>query len=129
MSEMDTKTDPRNAPEQVESLGSGPIVSSDRIETSEPETGKSKPDHAAQPVVPPAIHECLENSIEPDTPQPAKSHEERFAVPASFEDRFILTRADDRQDISAPITTCGRRSQIAATACTPERPIAAPPWT
>ncbi|MGH1447085.1 MAG: LPD7 domain-containing protein, partial [Cognatishimia sp.] len=58
-----------------------------------------KPDNAAQPGVTPAVHEGLEGSVEPETPQPAKPHEERFALPASFEDRFILTRADDRQDM------------------------------
>ncbi|WP_120632548.1 LPD7 domain-containing protein [Ruegeria sp. EL01] len=36
---------------------------------------------------------------EPDTPQPGKSPDERFALPASFQERFILTKEQDRQEL------------------------------
>lgn len=99
MSDTDTKTDLNTAPAHVDTQGASPLESNDPVELSEPETGKSKPDHAAQPVVSPAIHEGPEGSVEPETPQPARPREERFALPASFEDRFILTREAGRQDM------------------------------
>ena len=99
MSDTDTKNDLSTAPTQAETLVTGSLESSDPIELSEPETGKPKPDHAAQPVTSSAVQEGPEGSVEPEAPQPAKPREERFALPASFEDRFILTRDANRQDM------------------------------
>ena len=99
MSDTDTNTDPHTVPEQAETQGTSPLESTDPVELPEPESGKPKPDLAAQPGVSSAVHEGPEGSVEPAAPQPAKPHEERFALPASFEDRFILTREAGRQDM------------------------------
>ncbi|WP_306115045.1 LPD7 domain-containing protein [Roseovarius sp. MMSF_3305] len=40
-----------------------------------------------------------EGSVEPETPQPEKPREDRFALPPSFDNRFILTQEANRQDM------------------------------
>lgn len=40
-----------------------------------------------------------EGSVEPTSPQPTKTPDERFSMPASFQERFILTKAADRQEL------------------------------
>lgn len=65
----------------------------------EAEKGKTGPETSGLPAMSPPPDNIQEGSIEPDTPQPAKPPEERFALPASFEDRFILTREANRQDM------------------------------
>ena len=99
MSDTETKDDPDTAPVQVDTQATSPLESNDPIELSEPEIDKPKPDHAAQPAVSPAVHDGPEGSAEPEAPQIAKTQVERFALPASFEDRFILTREANRQDM------------------------------
>jgi len=58
------------------------------------ETGKE-----AQPVMSPAIDNAPEGSAEPEKPQPEQSRDEKFALPMSFEERFILTRETNRQEM------------------------------
>ncbi len=65
----------------------------------EAEKGKTGPETSDLPGTPPHPDKVQEGSVEPDAPQPAKSREDRFALPPSFEDRFILTRDLGRQDM------------------------------
>ena len=65
----------------------------------EAEKGKTGPETSDLPGTPPHPDKVQEGTVEPDAPQPAKSRDERFALPPSFEDRFILTRELGRQDM------------------------------
>ncbi|MFV1761520.1 LPD7 domain-containing protein [Phaeobacter sp. A90a-4k] len=53
----------------------------------------------AQPVSTPALDSLPEGSAELAKPQPEKSQDERFALPMSFQERFILTREGNRQEM------------------------------
>ncbi|MEP3329821.1 LPD7 domain-containing protein [Sedimentitalea sp.] len=51
------------------------------------------------PTLSPALKPAPDGSAEPTTPQPAKTPDERFSMPASFLERFILTKEADRQEL------------------------------
>ncbi|ASM75108.1 MULTISPECIES: LPD7 domain-containing protein [Roseobacteraceae] len=87
---------------------SAPALDDTPIELKEPERQQpqqgrkdegKEPPKEAQPVMTPALDTAPEGSAEPEKPQPEKSQDERFAIPMSFEERFILTRESNRQEM------------------------------
>lgn len=65
----------------------------------EAEKGKTGPEITGSTETSPKPDSAQEGSVEPEAPQPEKSREERFALPPNFEERFILTREANRQDM------------------------------
>ncbi|UWQ77463.1 LPD7 domain-containing protein [Leisingera sp. M658] len=74
-------------------------------EPQEPQPAKeqsregSEPGKEAPPVMTPVLDNAPEGTAEPAAPQPEKTGDERFAMPKSFEERFILTREANRQEL------------------------------
>lgn len=99
MSDTDTNSDLSVAPQNAENQATSPLDENDPVALAEPVKDNQKPETPTQSVSPPPVDNVREGSVEPDGPQPAKSRDERFAMPPSFEDRFILTRETDRQDM------------------------------
>jgi len=99
MSDNDATSDFNTTPQNAASQTAGPLERDDPIVLSEPEKDRSKPESPAQSIMSPPDRNGSESSIEPIAPQPVKSQDERFAMPPSFEDRFILTRDANRQDM------------------------------
>lgn len=60
---------------------------------------KNAPEQKAQPDVSLSINTAMDGIAEPGTQLPPKSPDERFALPVSFQERFILTRDANRQDM------------------------------
>ena len=77
----------------------GPLDGETPVEMQEPTKGKEIPENSGDHSTPTKLDNVQEGYVEPDAPQTPKSREERFALPASFEDRFILTREANRQDM------------------------------
>jgi Large polyvalent protein-associated domain 7 len=99
MSDTETNGELSLAPQSTENQVTSPLDENDPVALAEPDKDKSKPESSLQPAMLPTVGNGPEGSVEPDGPQPAKSRDERFAMPPSFEDRFILTRETDRQDM------------------------------
>lgn len=99
MSDTEPNSDLSVLPQNAGNQADGPLDGENPIELSEPETGKPKPDRSVQLAASPTGDNLPEGSIEPASPQPMKSEDERFAMPISFEDRFILTRETNRQNM------------------------------
>jgi hypothetical protein len=59
----------------------------------------SEPGREAPPAMTPVLDNAPEGTAEPAAPQPSKTDDERFAMPKSFEERFILTRETNRQEL------------------------------
>lgn len=120
--------DPQMHPRVIESLGgsarrmAGTVIVADQVQKSVPapnalnaegrdrefwmayharesEKHKTEPEITGSPATPAKRDNVQEGSVEPDAPQTVKSPEERFALPPSFEDRFILTQEANRQDM------------------------------
>ncbi|WP_282128033.1 LPD7 domain-containing protein [Roseobacter litoralis] len=60
---------------------------------------EAKPPKMPLPITSLAMDPVSEGSAEATTTQPAKTPDERFSMPASFQDRFILTKEADRQEL------------------------------
>lgn len=71
----------------------------DRVAEKNRSLEPSEPSKQTPPVMKLTLGNAPEGSAEPGTPQPDKSHDERFAMPPSFEERFILTREAQRQEM------------------------------
>lgn len=107
MSDTEPKDALTVASKDPEQQASRPLDKAEPIELREPEKAKPKPEPTVGPaagptIVPsatPSVDNSPEGSAEPATPQPAKTQDERFALPASFEERFILTREANRQEL------------------------------
>lgn len=99
MSDTDANDDLSVLSKDVESQAPGPLDGNTPVELREPAGDQAKSEGPSPIAASPTPSNVLEGSVEPDAPQPAKTPEERFALPPSFEDRFILTREDNRQDM------------------------------
>lgn len=60
---------------------------------------KTSPAPAPLPYISPTVDRTPEGSTESTPPHPAKTPEDRFSMPASFQERFILTKETDRQEL------------------------------
>ncbi|WP_282063608.1 LPD7 domain-containing protein [Roseobacter litoralis] len=60
---------------------------------------KNVPDQTAQPDAKPLKSAAPDGIAEPDLQLPPRSPDKQFSLPASFEERFILTREANRQDM------------------------------
>lgn len=99
MSDTDTNDDLSVVAQEPEQQTSAPLDGDTPVEMQEPAKGKENPEISAPSAKSQKPDNVQEGSVEPDAPQLAKSRDERFAMPPSFEDRFILTRETDRQDM------------------------------
>ena len=99
MSDTDAKNAPKAVSQTDDAQTPGPLDLDLPIELREPEKDTAKPEQATQTVMTSAVDNAPEGSAEPGTPRPAKSHDERFAMPPSFEERFILTYEANRQEL------------------------------
>lgn len=99
MSDIEANDDLSVVPQETAHQAARPLDGDAPVELQEPARGKENAENSGDlstPTKPDTVHE---GSVEPETPQPAKPREDRFALPPSFEDRFILTREANRQDM------------------------------
>lgn len=99
MSETDTNDDLSVVAQDAERQAPGPLDGDAPVELHEPAKGKVKSENSGDLSTPAKPDTVQDGSVEPETPQPAMSREDRFALPPSFEDRFILTQEANRQDM------------------------------
>lgn len=99
MSDIDISEDLSLRAQGGEHQATGPLDGDNPVELREPAKGNEKPEDSVELSTPTKPDNVQEGSVEPDAPQPAKPRENRFALPPSFEDRFILTREANRQEM------------------------------
>lgn len=92
MSDIDTNSDLSVASQSAENQTKSPLDGDDPVPLAKPEI-------PLQPTMSTSVGNGPEGSVEPDGLHPEKTRNERFAMPPSFEDRFILTRETNRQDM------------------------------
>lgn len=99
MSDTDISDDVRLRAQSGEHQATGFLDGDQPVELREPAGDQTKSEDPSPIAASPMPSNVLDGSVEPDAPQPAKTPEERFALPPSFDDRFILTRELGRQDM------------------------------
>ena len=99
MSDTDTNDHLSVLAPEPEQQTPGLLEGDQPVELQEPTKGKEKPENSGELSTPTKTDNVQEGSVEPAAPQPEKPREDRFALPSSFEDRFILTREANRQDM------------------------------
>ncbi|WP_299869823.1 LPD7 domain-containing protein [uncultured Roseobacter sp.] len=99
MSETDANDDLSVLSKDIDTQAPEPLDRDIPVELQEPAKDKEKPENSGDLSTPTKPDDIQEGSVEPDAPQPAMSREDRFALPTSFENRFILTREANRQEM------------------------------
>ena len=99
MSDADTNDELSVLSKDSDQQVPGPLDGDTLVELPEPAKDKTKPEFSAPPETSLKTDSVQEGSVELAVPQPTTSREDRFALPPSFEDRFILTQEANRQDM------------------------------
>lgn len=99
MSDIEANDDLSVVPQETEHQAARPLDGDAPVELQESAKDNEKPENSGDLSTPTMPDNVQEGSVEPAVPQPATSREDRFALPPSFEDRFILTQEANRQDM------------------------------
>lgn len=99
MSDTDATDVSKTGSQFADKQAPGSFETDDPVKLPEPGSEKPKSEQIVQPAMTPTGDTAPEGSAASETPQPAKSHDEWFAMPPSFEERFILTYEANRQEL------------------------------